>query len=452
MSQNFTTTLSDEIITPTDAASLKATEFSIPAVVSTIIFTLGQIITSGGLLLIFILRRNTAKHASMIMISTLANILVSAIFDLTMRTALTIVREDKLGKTNPGLCIMMTVAPDFWFFAIILCLPLLSIERLLVLEARQRLNALQMRQLFGSMLVIAYTMALIVAILPTVGLFDSRFNTKCGEKLAYGSEFAYIYTALTGISILLTFIFSVAVIFRLKVKLSHLRTSMRKKIVLKQGTVSAISITGLLFLALVPFAVSLQLVLMCGSNEITGQQFCDKTLPNIVFRVCVILSRFCLVLLPIVFLALNPTLRRKIWLTLRRPKQMANIVTMTSTSMYASKDSGINDEPHQHHELERVDSNDGEFVTIDHDLKFGKSGDRTGSIARRQRSMRHKQSVIDLVDVLSVISERSEADSGAYSNSASDAGSIQSFSTLSRHNSARNSRRLHRTANLDSQL
>lgn len=403
-----------------DLEPSESDEVSLPAVISTSVFAVAEIVTNGGLLLIFLLRRQTAKHASLIMISTMVNIVISAVFDLAMRIPLVVVKEHNLGKTNRNLCIAMTLAPDFWFYAIILCLPLLSIERLIVLETKSKLYIRKKNGIFIIMLIAAYTVALIIAILPTTAVFRPDVNSKCNGSLLYGHRFAHLFVSITALSVILTAIFSISLVFRLRLKLQHLTTTMRKKIVLKQGTVSAIVITTVLFFALVPFAVSLQLVLMCGSNEITDQQFCEETLMGIIFRVSVTVSRLSLIVLPLIFLGLNPTLRRRIWLTLRRPKQMENIATISSTtgSMAWSKDSGINEGD----ELEYGQSDDaGDFITIDQDLKFGRSGDQTaGGLVRRQRSVRYRQSVIDLIDVLSVISERSEgadsADSGAYSN------------------------------------
>ena len=415
---NISTTHNAAVETADDADKV-----SLPAVISTIVFAIAEIITNGGLLLIFLLRRQTAKHASLIMISTMINSLVSALFDLAMRLPLTIIKEHNLGKTHQHLCMAMTLAPDFWFYAIILCLPLLSVERLVVLETtRSRQNSRQKYQLFISMLVVTYTLALIIAILPTTRVFSAEVNSKCNGSLLYGYRFAHLFQTITALSVTLTAILSIALVFRLRQKLKHLTTTMKKKIVMKQGTLTAIIITAVLFFALVPFAVALQLVLMCGSFEITDKKFCDDTLELIIFRTCVVISRLCLILLPIIFLALNPTLRRKIWLTLRRPKQMENVVTIsTNTSMTLSKDSGIMDPPIGEECSSPTDEDGGEFITIEQDLKFGKSGDTSGELTRRQRSIRHRQSVLDLIDVLSVISERSEGtDSGAYSNSEFD--------------------------------
>lgn len=380
-------------------------KLNVPAVASTVVFAIAELVTCGGLLLIFALRRKTAKHASMIMMSLLLNICIGAITDLALRLPLSIVKEYNLAKEHPKMCVALTLIPDYFMIAILICLPLLSIERLIRLEAKKHLTARQMRHLFGCLLVIGYSMALIVVILPTTDIYSPDVNSKCAGQLLYGYGFSYLYICLTVLSVALTLFFSVAVVFRLKAKLVHLKTTMRKKIILKQGTVSAIVITGLLFVALVPFAAALQLILMCESKEIGPGSFCEYYLPRIIFRTAVIIHKLCLVALPLVFLKLNPTMRRKIILALRKPRQMENIMTISSntiSNLTVSKDSICDDNS-------VADDLDDDFITISEDLTFGKSGDTKGEVKRRSfGSIRMRSSVMDLVDVMSVISERSE--------------------------------------------
>lgn len=396
--------------TPFDSvADDKKDSLSVAAVTSTVFFAIAQVITCGGLLLIFLLRRSTAKQVSIIMKSTLVNILIGALTDLAFRLPLIVIREKKLGKTNPNLCVVMTLVPDYFMIATLMCLPLLSVERLIRLESKRRLTSKQTHNLFGCMLVIVYSISMVVILLPTTNIFNGEVNTKCDKNLFYGYAFPYVYSALTVLSVVLTLIFSIVVILRLKVKLRHLSTTLKRTIVLKQGTISAIAITGVLFLALVPFAAALQLVLMCGSTEIRDAYFCDETLRKYIFRVCVILQKLCLILLPVIFLGLNPTLRRKIWLTIRKRKLMENVVTISSNSGFAgSKDTAY--ESYLPNASDTGEHGDEDFITIAEDLTFGKAGDTEGKIKRRfsNVAVRHRQSVIDMVDVLSVISERSE--------------------------------------------
>ncbi|KAF6037531.1 hypothetical protein EB796_004147 [Bugula neritina] len=394
-----TNTMDDEF-----AAILNDTTFSVPAVATVIVSSIGQLVTCGFLLLLFLLKKQIAKHASLVMISILTNICLVAICDLGLRAPLMVMKEDRMGITHPVLCMIMTLTPDYFMIAILLSLPMLSVERLIRLESKEYLSTRQTKHLLACLLVIAYSMALVVSILPTTNLFSADVNTRCNRNLLYGYAFAYVYTALTIFSVVLTSVFSIAVVFRLKLRLSHLHTSMRRKIVMKQGTVSAVVITGLLFLALVPFAASLQLVLMCGSNELTGDHFCNEILPDVIFRACIILHKLCLIALPVVFLVLNPALRRKIWATLRRPKQMEQVVTISSNSVTASKESVCD----RLHNSDDSDS-DGDFITITEDLTFGRSGDIKGEVKRtRSGSVRDRHSVFDAVDVMSVISEKSE--------------------------------------------
>ena len=398
----FTTTLNNQV---NEEDSDKDTAV---AVSTAVFFSFLVALTSGGLLLIFIIHRHTAKNASLIMISTLANLSIGAIAELAFRTPYLVMGEQGLADVHPKLCVVVLLLPDYFMIAILLCLPLLSIERLLRLETKEHLNARQSRTLFACLLVIAYSLAFVISILPTTNLFAAGVNTRCNNNLVYGNAFPYVYTAMTITSVMITAVFSIAVAFRLKHRLSHLGTTQRKKIILKQGTVSAIAITGLLFVALVPFAASLQVLLMCDSKQIDDEQFCTEVSRPILFRACIIIQKTCLIALPLVFLWLNPTLRRKVWLTIKKPKQMENVVTISSNSMSVSKDSISTSNCLEEGDLD-IDG-DGDFITITEDLSFGKCGDVNGEVKRRCIGPgRHKQSVLDLVEVLSVISERSES-------------------------------------------
>ncbi|XP_067951013.1 uncharacterized protein [Watersipora subatra] len=375
---------------------------------SILIFGLAIFVSSGGLLLIFLIHRKTAKHASLIMMSTLANLTAGAFSDLVFRATFFAIGEDKFTEISPMLCTIFIIIPDYFMIAIMLCLPLLSIERLLRLETKEYLTARQTRQLFGCLLVFAYSIAFVFSILPTTNLFTEGVNVRCGGKLVYGYSFSYIYSVVTLISVILTAAFAIAVALRLKTRLQHLGTTTRKKIVLKQGTISAIAITGVLFLALAPFAISLQLVLMCGSQQIDDEQYCQQIIIDIALRLCVAIQKFSLLLLPIVFLGLNPKLRHKVWLTITKTKRMENVVTIST--MTTSKDS-VTEQVNDGFEMDDEDEeDDDDFITIAEDLSFGKCGDTKGEVNRRfNRCTRTRQSVLDMVDVLSVISERSES-------------------------------------------
>lgn len=364
------------------------------AIYTTIVFALMVMTTNGGLLTIFAMKKQTRKYLTLVQATNMSNLFIGALSDLMMRLPLFIMREEKVAAISPALCMVMRQVPDYFMMAILLCLPLITGERILKLLMKNS-STIKSRRIIGAITIAMYLLALFVSSLPMTAAFgssESKLNTRCLGRLRYGHvSFAFIYTGITVLSTFLTFVFSVVIVLVLRAKL-RLQVSRTKKMVLKRGVVSACALTATLAVATVPFAISLQLVLSCGGNKLGNLNFCDNVIPYI-FRASVVMQKLAYTLLPVVFLGLNPMMRRKIWLSLRQPNKTANIATLSSNT---TTDTSKNTE-------EMNEKNQNYFITLSEENQFP-----VEVIRRVNAHCKSRQSFYDMIDVLSVISEKSE--------------------------------------------
>lgn len=333
--------------------------------------------------------------------------------DLTLRLPLYILTEDYIANVSVELCHSMRLIPDFFMMAILITLPLITAERLFKLITNPRWPRKRNRLIIAILLGVAYLLAFIISMLPLTAVFGrgDKLNTRCSDTLKYGYvSFAFTYSALTALSIILTFIFSITTVFVLKARLAYQKSKSKRR-VLKRGVVSAISLTALLGIATIPFAISLQIVLTCGGNMLHNDNFCNGIMPHI-FRMAVVVNKISFTLLPIVLLRLNPSMRRRIWLSFRKPKQAAGIVTLSSTNTHSIT------EKNSDQEQEPMTDAEGNFIiTLNEERQFPDE-----VIRRMQLHGKHRQNFMEIVDVLSVISEASETNGSGMqrSNSSGD--------------------------------
>lgn len=280
-------------------------------VATTVVFATTEIITNGGLLLLLLLlRRKVRRYASLVQISILASVVIKAITDLSMRLPLVVIGSTNI---NPIACFMMSQIPDFTMTAILLSLPLISAERLGKLLIKANFSRKTFRQIFITILSMTYLAALIITFIPATNLYmtEENANTKCNGLLQYGYAFPFTYTGLTLLSVLLTLVLSIAAVLSLKRQLKDFETSMSKRVIMKRGVISSIAVTVTLFLATVPFALTLQFIILCKTHQFDSLTVCPKAI-HILFRVCVILQKLSFTALPVVFLVLNQPLRKQV--------------------------------------------------------------------------------------------------------------------------------------------
>lgn len=421
-------------------------------VYATLIFSLMVVFSNGALLLIFLLKRDTRKHLSLVQAVIMINLLLEAIFALTLRLPTFTLTEDYIASVSVRLCHLMELVPATVMMVIQIYLPLITAEHLLKLISNPIWTPKRNKQIVAGLIGGTYITALIISFLPltnALGDSESKWNTQCAGTLKYGhTAFVYTYSAIVALSVILTLVFSITVVIVLKRKISH-QKSRTKRRKLKRGVVTCIALTVLLGIATVPFAISLQIAFTCKANVLPNKHLCDQIKPNLAYTALTI-QKIAFTLFPIILLRLNTTMRRRVWLSLRRPKQTANIVTLSSanTSTDASSHSSTNKSSCSYHESKDATDAEGDLVIhLDMERQFPDE-----VIRRVYMQNKYRQNFLE-IDILSVISEASEpgastlqrtnsADSSYRSTHLSNNNSdvIAAFvETLSRHSSIKRS-------------
>ena len=393
---------------------------------SIISFSLSAILMAGSLLLLFAVRGRTLRYTSMIRITVLINIVLTSISDIMVGVPAKSSKE----RNQQTLCVVSNLLADFWVILMLLMLPLLCAENLLKKRSKWIASERQKRNLIGSLLVAVYTFAVIFSCLPlmVVGQYDQK-NRKCDGQIQYGHYFAYVYLFLTAAMLLLIVIFGSLMRSQLKTRLtSKTGISDKRKLKLKLHYHNTVTLTAMLCLGLVPHSITRQQTLFCGSRDLNKMNYCTDTLPFIFYRLSYLLMKSVYVFMPMMYLGLDYKLRSKYWVVCgsateetigEESVQTSNALVPVNAPNYRhiTLEEDFESEPVDFSLLAITDGrSDIDRNSVDSRPStsglsaINRSGSSQSRDSRRNSSFRKKRKRIsENVDVLSIISERSES-------------------------------------------